>query len=137
MAYKLSLKKNKDTTIVFLDAITTIPTVSKLPKSNKLDPEEKALRDEFIKTFNDKYAGIAEGIDSNGVSLVVVKAFYFDEFIKPAIAAGQAKLVAINSGEEATQIENALVSGWKTVFDLSPEEIEQYLIKYRRRYTTY
>ena len=131
MAYKLKLKQDTDVAIVFLDAITTIPTAKKLPNSRELDPVQKEVRDNFVKTFNFNYAASAERISLNGMPLIIVKGFYFDYFLKES---PEMELVVDSSQEEIEQAEQSLISGWVRIFDFTEEEVKQYLQEYKSRY---
>ena len=131
MAYKLKIKQDMDIAIVFLDAIKVIPTVSKLPNSRELDPVQKEARDNFIKTFNFKYSKDAERIEIEEAPLVLVKAFYFDEYLKES---PEMEIVVNTSAEDLKEVEQSLIAGWKRIFNFDDEEIQYYLKEYKSRY---
>ena len=131
MAYKLKIKQDMNTAIVFLDAVRIIPTVAKLPNSRELDPDQKKARDSFIETFNFKYSKVADRVEIEETPLIIVKAFYFDEYLK---SSPEMELVISSTPEEMEQVEQSLVAGWKRIFNFTEDETQHYLKEYKIRY---
>ena len=137
--YKISIEKDHDKTILFLDALTFIPAIG--PDSDmdghdlsSLTYNETLRAEEFVERFNEYCADKAKLIRFMGLPVIVVKDFYpkeldidgdddeEDEFVKPA------------TPEEFEEMKTGITSSWVQMFNMTPEEIETYWKEFERRF---
>ena len=129
--YRISIEKDNDKMILFLDSMTFIPGIG--PDSDMdghdlsgLTYSETLRAEEFVERFNEYCADKAKLIRYMGMPVIIVKDFYPKELD-----------LEDDGEEEDTDIDfeeagPALKLSWQQLFDMTEEESEEYLQKYKQ-----
>ena len=137
--YKISIEKDNDKTILFLDAMTFIPAIG--PDSDMdghdlsgLTYSETLRAEEFVEMFNEYCADKASLVRFMGMQIIVVKMFYPEELDLDEEDDNKGEYKLPDTPEELEQMKLGITSSWVQMFKMTPEEIETYWKEFMKRF---
>ena len=137
--YKISIEKDNDKTILFLDAMTFIPGIG--PDSDMdghdlsgLTYSETWRAEEFVERFNEYCADKARLVRFMGMPVIAVKDFYPEELNLDEEDDDDGEYKLPDTPEELEQMKLGITSSWEQMFKMTPEEIETYWQEFLKRF---
>lgn len=118
--YKISIEKDSNVVIIFLDSITCIPGL--LEGGTSIGSVGTAMQRTFINLFNRNYSSIAEKVRIGRNSVILVKAIYNEDKMGE-----QPPVPKVVTSKEAKIMEKALIVRWRQTFRLTDTEIKKFL----------